>query len=227
MRYKEFSEDNDATKDLSAEEVARYLINNCKFYLEQINYNVNLFALYRGSHDSPHDSLVTHKVRLSDRNPLNSPSLYHNIANDYFTKKFGEPFRNALFVTSDESEAAEYTGRTYGIPRIVFPEGIFTFIWSPEVRDLFTDLLDGWQYEDEAEYDDLPEPTDERNAEIANRFPDGKFEDELERNEYQDTNLISAIKSKNEIMIRCKTYASVSIKMIDQIQAAINSELKR
>jgi hypothetical protein len=63
------------------------------------------------------------------------PKVIHDRINKFFVDKFGQPFRNAMFATSDHDTAFEYafggmeTGETY----VVFPVGDFDFIWSKRV----------------------------------------------------------------------------------------------
>jgi len=175
--------------------IANYLFDNCKPYLEQTNYNVSNNVLFRGMATN-HDAMFNiHRVRLDNRQPESTSIKDHNALNNYFTQKFGEPFRNAMFATSSLSEAMGFTNGHGFFPRAVFPIGDFTFIWSPEVRDLYTDVL--------------------LKKEVS-------LEKKLPTLGYQNTDLMKAIESKNEVMIRCKTYCSVHMDLRSRLQLFID-----
>ena len=84
-------------------------------------------ALYRGIKQSiPHQ--VKKKSRLEDRSPRNTNIKVHKALNKEFSKKFGWPVRNGIFVTS-----STYDARYYGYDNayMFFPIGDYEYCWSP------------------------------------------------------------------------------------------------
>jgi 8-oxo-dGTP pyrophosphatase MutT (NUDIX family) len=111
--------------------VIKRIKSECKPYLEATEYDVMEYRLYRGlkGTNAPY---MSSRVRLTGRKPQATGTHIHDALNEWFTKKFGEPFRNALFTASKADFAADY-GNLY----LVFPTGNFSFIWSPKVGDLY------------------------------------------------------------------------------------------
>jgi hypothetical protein len=78
------------------------------------------------------------KAVRQDRKPLNSPGNLHNFLNQVIAKIGGTANRNnSLFVTGKSSMAAMY-GQSF----VVFPVDYFSFTWSTEISDAFTELND-------------------------------------------------------------------------------------
>ena len=162
---------------------------HCKPYLEVIDYDISIKRLYRGMRGAS-GPVVTGRVRLDDRNPTNTGTHVHQAVNEYFVKKFGEPFRNALFTSTDPDFAADY-GNLF----VIFPAGNFTFVWSEKIEDLFN-------YEhviDEAIDDD------------RNNRGYKMVEATMDNYEYRDSGFIPALNSGNEIMIRTPVYYGINI----------------
>jgi len=127
------------------------------------------------------ENFIQSRVRLSDRKPRDTDINVHNAINKYFVEKFGEPFRNALFATGDVSVAVEY-GDVY----FIFPVGDFTFCWSTEIEDLLP----------------ISEELEDDIEEILNTLKNGN---------YSNTNLLKAINSDNEIMIRSQSVYCIKL----------------
>ena len=169
--------------------VIKKIREECQPYLKAINYDVMEYRLYRGMRgtDAPY---ATGRVRLDDRKPMATATDIHSAVNNYFTEEFAEPFRNALFTSAKANFAADY-GNLF----LVFPTGDFTFVWSPEVEDLYN-------YEhvlDEALEGDRENPGA------------GYFEYEMDSYEYRDSGLALAIESGMEIMIRTPIYYGINL----------------
>jgi hypothetical protein len=150
----------------------------CQPFLKAVDYQpFNKYAILRGLKNTNGELHVKKQVRLGDRKPKDTPHDLHEIINDYFTDKFGEPFRNAMFVVGSDRIAGEY-GQQYSI----FPAGNFTFLWSDQITDLYEELA-------------IDEMSFLRN---------GQADQVL--SSYRNTDLQRAILSKHEIMIRCESY---------------------
>jgi len=186
-------------------EIATILFEECKPFLQQINYDLKNFPLFRGFQQSFQNDLTLAKVR-KDRKPLGSPQAYHDNANEYFQQKFGVKVRSeALFTTGEIGQADEF-----GNVMCVLPKGDFTFYWSPIIPD-FTFALDN-KFEDDNEYysqykSDSPTAS---NAPLyrqwSNKWASEKkeyFMHLLDTFKYTDENLKAAIRSGHEIAIVC------------------------
>jgi len=201
MKISEISAGKAAEEEAHLKKIAAALEQDCRPYLSAINRDLNQFALWRGNaRDSGFQKI---NVRLDDRRPLTATRKEHYAMNDYFIKKFGQPFRDAMFCTGNSNEAEEY-----GNLHCVFPIGNFKFVWSPKMRD---------------SYIDMPSITtnycrgDGKGTEICTTSDTsfGRFlmapDMFMELSQYQDTDLMGAIKSGHEIMIRCKQAYMISI----------------
>lgn len=166
---------------------ARILKRDCMPFLQQIDFKIAEYPMYRGINPKQRGStIIPNKrtarqktVRLKDRISRDTLQKIHNAINKHFIKMFGEPFRNALFATGRLSSAL-----TYGDAYFVFPIGQFKFLWSPHIFDLWN--------EDMVTVDD--------------------YLNTIDGGDYQTTDLKSAIKSENEIMIRVPKYHMIQYK---------------
>ena len=128
------------------------------------------------------------EVRLTNRTPHATDELRHERFNDFFSRKFGYPFRNSVFATGDSMDAAVYGNGIH----VIFPIGDFDFLWSPYVRDMTYDL----KWEPIGGFSHVPPSQDLVDKTLNNV-------------EYQVTDFKGAIISGKEIMIRCKEYYAV------------------
>ena len=165
----------------------------CEPYLEAIDYNVLEYRLYRGMKGT-NEPYMTGRVRLEGRKPQATGTHVHDAVNEWFTKKFGEPFRNALFTSSDPSFAADY-GNLF----IVFPTGNFSFVWSEEVEDMYN--LE-YALDERVEQDKEEGNTDIMHSHI------GDYMKELG---YRTSGFTSAMHSGQEIMIRTPVYYGINL----------------
>lgn len=164
-------------------DIALQIRKTCKPFLNQVPI---ASSMYRGMNES---KLVLHKnVRLDVRVPLNSNGKLHTALNAYFNERFGEPFRNALFVSGDLGEANQY-----GDPYFIFPEGDFNFLWSPYIEDLWT------------EWNSRPGRAIAADDEEIESF----INNTIVQGRYRQDNLDHAIHANREIMIRSKSYYAI------------------
>jgi len=173
--------------------IVKTIHRDCKPFLVQAKGQ----RLYRGLGNA-RDDFMKKTVRLSDRVPKDMPEEIHTKLNQYFLMKHGAKFRNALFVTGDNSHAGEY-GNLYKI----YPIGNFEYLWSPKVNDLFThweDYAYDWNEDDGYSKENLK-----------------KFHNEILKDNYTTENLASAIKRGNEIMLRCRSYYAIDENSFDDL----------
>ena len=143
--------------------------------------------LYRGMGSSHGDVIMDKEVYLTNRQPKGMTDERKDELNAYFTKEFGEPFRDSILATGSHMFAQAF-GDVYSI----FPVGNFTFLWSPDVDDINRTMHRVWFDNDDSDHEIFPEF-------IPNAV-----------NSYTTQNLQQAIFSENEIMLRCSTYHAIS-----------------
>lgn len=186
----------------------RRIKTHCQPFLEQSNGNF----LWRGLRGG--GNYINKDIRLDNRRPTDTPGRLHKKFNDYFTKEFGAPFRNAMFTSGNPKLVDDY-GRVYA----VFPEGDFKFLWSDSVADLFGK----WQetYKPDYRHGESAEDSQERLTTAENKFMKKHM-----MTGYYDNNMDAAIHSGNEIMVRSAGYYGISRHIIEryfeQIVGAFN-----
>lgn len=163
-----------------------YIQENCSEFLSQSSD-----PLWRGMTIT--SSNVLYKQHAA-RTPVDTPNVIHAAINDFFTLKFGIPFRNGVFATGDVYEADSYLRRSEGRQRelaMVFPVNGFSFCWSPVVSDFYHI------------------PTTELVKKITS---DPNYVTEtFEKLKYQTTDLQRGIDINHEIMLDCPNgYIAIS-----------------
>ena len=103
---------------------------DCKPYLREMRGAKNF--LYRGT-GKPIKVISKFKPR-TDRKPLDTSTIVHEVLDNAFKKKFGWFARSeGVFTTSNQMPG-------YGKSTIFFPIGRYKYVWSPDIRDLFLEL---------------------------------------------------------------------------------------
>lgn len=178
---------NEEIVNAPPEDIVKLIKRDCKPWLKQAGKNL----VYRGTGNK--EIFVKKQVR-TDRYPLATPDAFHDyIDNKMKEKGFKARRKNSVFVTGDLSEAKRYGYGTY----VIFPIGDFDFTWSPKIMDLY--------YEIPATVAG-PDKVDDQYASIDQKIK-----------KYINVNLIEAIKSNNEIMIRCDYYYAVQVGYFEDI----------
>ena len=164
---------------------------HCQPYLELIDNNIKKYRMFRGLRGT--DAItMTGRVRLSGRKPFSTGTNMHKYVNRYFQIRYGEPFRDAMFVSGKADFAKDY-GNLF----LVFPRGDFTFLWSPWVVDL---------YNIDADIDDAMYPDgDTDEVDVANYFR------HMDMLKYQTTDIKLALTSEKEIMVRTQAYYGINL----------------
>jgi hypothetical protein len=187
MRY---IPDNWWTKKLSEEETPTYrllqfLNRDCKQF-KAILKSPSEPYLYRGSNKFFEG--WTAIMPRKNRKPTDMPEHIHELMDTQFYEYFGWRARSeGVFVTGDMTRA-EYYGRA----DIFIPVDGFSYLWNPEIGDLYTFLKkreifwrDVWSVEKQLE-----------------KYVAG----------YKKTGLADAEESGNEIIFRCRKYYLVETK---------------
>jgi hypothetical protein len=187
--------------------LAALLAKDCKPFLQQINNDIHTYTMFRGVTSTFRTDINIIKCPVNRRS-RDTDSTIHHAADDFFFEKFGVRYRsNALFVTGDLDEAGNYGSMMDGKEYIIFPRGAFKFCWSPKVQDFYA------------------------ASEGSSPRYDGDDEEELtqllfhwlETLEYKNTDLPSAINSRNEIMLHCTTaYAVDASEMYELLPMVAN-----
>lgn len=182
--------------------IAESLRNSCKPFLEQIDYKVAEYPLFRGTKYPQKRKFENRKTHYTGRKPKDSTQREHDGMNKAFVEMFGIPFRDALFLTGDYDTATNYSSTS---PFVIFPVGFVDFVWSDEIADLWS----AWQESQMSS--DLLDFVEKNGSAVS---PTGeRFHEWLEMANYvMNENLKDAIKSGHEIMLRCKNYYRFQIK---------------
>ena len=175
MRFQEVMEAQESSFD-DFMYIAEQIKNDCQPYLNEVE---NAFGLYRGEQNA---TLKMKNVRLSDRIPKGMDQNLKERVNQGFIKYFREPFRDSMMCSSDSSHV-----RIFGNVNYVFPIGDFTFLYSPEIKDLNHWINDAWLRDEDS------------NETIHALVSDPKSIG------YRTTDLNHAIFTGAEVMIRCNS----------------------
>lgn len=176
---------------LTAEQ-KQFILTHCKPYLDQVGYDLDTYALYRGMSDNSINSsnevapgIIVKPGHYSNRIPQGTPKPLFDAINDQFTQKFGVPFRNGICTTGGVSWA-----KLFGITCQIIPIGNFKFCWSKYISDFGEHVMNKLEHIDVTNNQD--ELTDEA----------WEFVDDLVSS-HSTTDLKTAIRSHNEVAIYC------------------------
>lgn len=218
MRYREFiAEDPTHTKLESFE----WVWTECQPFLKAIEYNVNEWVLHRGMQFP--GELTQHlpkfgikEARLGNRTPMDTSAEDHNALNQYFVKNHDKPYRNGVFAAGAINLAA-----AYGTPMAIFPIGQFDYVWHPNIKDLYSEVV-SYEGENIQKWKDFASVITGRELDLGKDSDDDFLYNFLEEHNaadlleylvdheygsYMEHGLASAIESKNnEIMLWMDKY---------------------
>ena len=203
MRYKELVEDafGGMLDSKIMQDGFELIKRDCRPYLQQNKSPIFRTPIFRGlGMLKVSDSIIIKKqVRLDYRQTKDMNVSIHIAMNDWMTKKFGEPFRNGLFVSGSRNVVNMY-GRTY----IIFPIGNFTFLYHDKFSDIYSTYSSfHWTYQD-----DIGNTPDKKTmTKFSKKFV--KHIASVNNGNWKQDTIEQASMSKNEIMIRCKEYYAV------------------
>ncbi|MBD3352319.1 MAG: hypothetical protein GF364_12605 [Candidatus Lokiarchaeota archaeon] len=170
-----------------------YEINiSCSNYINELRNNDEAVCLLRGSKNYTDTELSKSFVR-KDRKPRNTPLIFHNYANLWFSNKFGIRYRSeSLFCTGNYFMASRY-GDVFAI----FPIGEYRVCWSPSVEDMLDLLDDLHSYDFEG------------------------FMNKLIEARYIEGDLKSSINSGHEVMLLCNSFYSVAVNSVSEVNSLV------
>jgi hypothetical protein len=213
---------------LVVDEIVSKLIKDCKPYLKVLAKSNFRYMIYRGT---KHTYGTISKVKpRNDRTPKDMHKELHNILDNGFKKKFGWKARSeGVFVNPSQEMLVEY-----GLAYMFFPIGKFKFVWSPEIKDLYTNMgmrdyrdldvvtyyenrnewwYEKWESSIAKEYGLTSTNTVEYFKEVNKDKAEQVIQTEIEKkiNTYQSTNLDKYLKTNNEASFKCKEYYMVRV----------------
>lgn len=129
--------DGSRSKDTSLENILYLLYYKCEPFLKELLKGGNIYLLYSGRYNM--DDYFIKKIR-KDRNPKDMPWNIHEILDEMFYDKFKIYARSqSMFCTGNYNDANSYGDDVYSI----YPIGNnYKYIWSPDIRDLYSDWYD-------------------------------------------------------------------------------------
>lgn len=177
-----------------------FIEKNCEQFLKDINYNVANYQLYRGSYnfqDRYLNGVGVVTVR-QDRKPLDTRREIHDKLNKVFADLgFSGNRSNTIFCTGKYKQASNY-----GSVWMVFPIGEYSVIWSKDNDDLF--------YAIGKLKHNLSRLPQYKYSSPEHIIPDYEELTPFIKAHYQEGNILEAIKSNNEIMVKCDRYVVIS-----------------
>ena len=163
------------------QELVELLRRDCRPFLSLLSPETGF--LFRGA-DANGAASFKGTVRR-DRRPKNMTLELHEATDAWFSQTFGIRYRGAaLFCTGRRAQA-----EMHGVVHAIFPCEGFQFCWSPLVGDLFE-----WA-----------------KTEQRLQLNPTNFVAELEKLNFQESNLAAALSSGCEVMLSCQTYHAVRL----------------
>lgn len=185
----------------SIDEIIAILKRDCAPIIAE--YNNAGVPLSRGIQERNIAPMTVIHPRLDSRSPKDTNAVVHDYINNYFTKHFGTPYRNAIFATSDW-ETAEVYGEAY----VLFPIGPLKYLWSPQVSDL---------------YDTVEKLQSSKDADPTKKY-DQKFYQKLDQYlaSYISRNIHEALDDGSEVMLANSCYIITMDMWFDHIEEGIS-----
>jgi len=190
---------------------AEYIYKHCQPYLNEIDFDIENYELYRGYTKKLNLSCATIKQsRLEDRHPRTASKILHDYLNIAFNKWYDKPWRNALYVTGSKIMAG-----TYGDVYTVFPIGDFEYLWNFQIKDMFLTLE---QFAPDIIYADAV------NEDFINSITD--FAKNHIKNQYKSNDLKAAIALGSEIMVWVDRFVMINEKCKRNVLIELNKIIK-
>jgi hypothetical protein len=189
-----------------------------------------LGGLWRGtSFGSEKASPLFSQVPRTDRRPMNLAVSFHNLANDYFKRKFNFKYRSSGVFCSQVFA----TAKQYGSPDFILPTNGYQLCSSKKVYDFYVLVTDPFD-DSWGDINDLTHYVEDRvgkgggatlEAEMkkleqyffklkynTQDVPDsGQFFEIMDYLKYFETKKLSQMNKSSEVMVKCDKYFGVSI----------------
>jgi hypothetical protein len=178
-------------------EIEKKLKKECSKMIDFYQIQRGSFVpFWRGTRRSSIEGVVKKKSHLKDRTPMSTGKAAHEWMNKWFKKKFGWPVRNGVAVSSHFG-----TAQGYGHPMIFLPVNGFKYAWSPDVNDLWGELVST-----------VPSFVSNKNKDVDKWVKEFGNDIFMEKDiipmleSYITTDAMSALRKGNEILFNCKYY---------------------
>lgn len=199
MNFKQFlieQDDEQIRKEQLSTDAAQMIVDNCQPYLAEVDHDPHMaFELFKGLRRDA-GVLFDEKVTRTPRKPMDMPEQVHEYLDSRFEQWFGHRYRSAAtFATGDADAASQYSASRS--PHHMFPVGQFSYLWSPEMADLF--FIFPMQINDR----------ERQHLKAGNPLPEQtklKIDQIIREADYKQQDLAQAIESGHEIMIATNTY---------------------
>lgn len=125
-----------------------------------------------------------------DRRPKDSPTRFHQIADNWFAKRFGVAFRSQSLLITSRIFTAENYGATPAHVMRILPLSEYVFCWSPKAVDLLF------------------------AAKKMESSPVEEIESHLDSLQYRLDGLAEAYNSGHEVMLHCDRYIAIPFHIV-------------
>lgn len=194
---------------LTEDELVDTITKGCSQWLKESNG----IPVYRGIVNPPKTG-VDKLMPRTDRRPRDTNIDLHMAIDEGLNDRFGwKPRSEGVFVTGDIKRANKY-----GFEHVIFPVNGYKYIWSPKVDDLYVALtridnpllgvVDKFLYI-------FADDSDKSAEWLQSKQVQGAVKS------YRDTDLVKAIKSKNEIIVKCESYYIVESSAYEKIKGRL------
>lgn len=184
-------------KDDSEREIVQFIKDNCKPYLKETKGKLFLWRGYKKNIKE----YTTLKSKTRTKSKFSSQELFIAI-DDTFESIFGwRPRSESIYVSNSYSMA-----KAYGLPYLFFPIGVYKYIWSPTIKDLYEYGVDkNYIIKDNRN-------KESSNIELINKsIEDGTFH-RFAKKHYINSDIKMCADNcvRNEIMFGCRSYVLVN-----------------
>ena len=132
----------ESSGEMSLVTILNMLVNNSLPYLKELEREFKGYkkgSMFFLSGRTNNKDVFKRKIR-KNRSPKDMPEDAHESLDDGFYDEFGVHYRsNAVFVTGNFNTADSYGDNVY----MIFPIGQYSYAWSNQVQDLYSDTDDG------------------------------------------------------------------------------------
>jgi len=189
------------------------IIKDCSDIIDIYRETNNV--LFRGIKYCKDNQVISLIYPRNDRRPVDTPEEISDDLDDEFYKRFKwKPRREGVFCTSDSSTAKSFDGNRE--LRIVFPKNGFKFLWSDTFDDLFSDVFE----KHNISYAKI-------KGDNYDYYNEWEWDYEKIVSTYSDKNIGNAVKSGNEVMIKCNYYYLVILSeatdFINNLEITVNT----
>jgi hypothetical protein len=201
------------------DDTQRLIKNN--YTINQLSGIENVIKLYdkgriplRGVPNKTGEDIFIRTVR-TDRRPMSTSKVIHDVLNKAFFELFGFPYRTAaVFTTLSKDDAITYGDDVY----CIFPTGPYTVCYSPKIYDL---------YEFEYQIINVVKVQDPDNN-FVNLIGNEDIVEAIKRwvleQKYREIDSLNKLEENLsvELMIKCKQYLALKPDVLQDVAYKLN-----